>query len=342
MPTAENSLLYYESGQTFVPMSALTDSGDSMAFNSSAEIWSDEAGFSPVVKADGIITGLVVTPAASGTSDKVDVSAGTINLAGIPVTMTASTDATCLRGATTDALVSAICRINSITITSAGAIAVLSGTDHTAFVETRGAPGGPPFIPVGSIELAQVRLSSITSSVIYTSEICSTPNQHRELSSYPVILKTEFARETDTIIGYAGATFSPAMTRSHIGNIPKNVYAQYYEPEFVEVSKATDFQPASNSMSTTSQQYYGGVIGEVSTSLKSGKFRAFLSNGVSDPILRKEGKKIWFKYYVDKLQTDNFILTQGYLGVTVSYPARSSIVADFTINANNPGKRITG
>ena len=337
MPTAENSLLYYESGQTLVPMSALTDSGDSMAFNSSAEIWSDEAGFSPVIKPDGVLTGLVVTPAVSGTSDKVDVSAGTINLAGVLVTMTASTDATCLRGATTD-----ICCINSITITSAGAIAVLSGVDHTAFSETRGASGGPPFIPIGSIELAQVRLSSITSSVVATSEICSIPNQHRELSSYPVILKTEFARETDTIIGYAGATFSPAMTRSHTGNVPKKVYAQYYEPEFVEASKATDFQPASNSMSTTSQQYYGGVIGEVSTSLKSGKFRAFLSNGVSDPILRKEGKKIWFKYYVDKLQTDNFILTQGYLGVTVSYPARSSIVADFTINANDPGKRITG
>lgn len=337
MPTAENSLLYYESGQTLVPMCALTDSGDSMAFNSSSEIWSDEAGFSPVIKPDGVLTGLVVTPAVSGTSDKVDVSAGTINLAGVLVTMTASTDATCLRGATTD-----ICRINSITITSAGAIAVLSGVDHTAFVETRGASGGPPFIPVGSIELAQVRLLSITSSAVVTSEIFSIPNQHRELSSYPVILKTEFARETDTIIGYAGVTFSPAMTRSHTGNVPKKVYAQYYEPEFVEASKATDFQPASNSMSTTSQQYYGGVIGEVSTSLKSGKFRAFLSNGVSDPILRKECKKIWFKYYVDKLQTDNFILTQGYLGVTVSYPARSSIVADFTINANDPGRRITG
>jgi hypothetical protein len=162
------------------------------------------------------------------------------------------------------------------------------------------------------------------------------------LSSYPVILKTEFARETDTIIGYAGATFSPAMTRSHTGNIPKKVYAQYYEPEFVEVSKATDFQPASNSMSTSSKQYYGGVIGEVSTSLKSGKFRAFLINGISDQILRKEGKKIWFKYFVDRLQSDKYILTHGFLGITTTFPASSSIVADFTINANDPGKRITG
>jgi hypothetical protein len=77
-------------------------------------------------------------------------------------------------------------------------------------------------------------------------------------------------------------------------------------------------------------------------SLKSGKFKAFLDNGVSDPILRKEGKKIWFKYFVDRLQIDNYILTQGFLGITVQYPTRGSIFADFTINANDPGKRITG
>ena len=54
MTTAENSLLYFENGQDFVPMSALTDAGDFMTYNSSAEIWSDEAGFSPVIKPDGV------------------------------------------------------------------------------------------------------------------------------------------------------------------------------------------------------------------------------------------------------------------------------------------------
>ena len=164
MTTAENSLLYFENGQSLVPMIALADSGDHKAYNSAAEIWSDEAGFSPVVKPDGVLTGLVVSPAISSSNDKVDLSAGTLNLAGIVTTLTASADITCLRGTDAD-----ICRINSITITSAGAVAVLSGVAHTAFSEERGASGGPPYIPVGSVEIAQVRFSSITAAPVAVS-----------------------------------------------------------------------------------------------------------------------------------------------------------------------------
>ncbi len=337
MTTAENSLLYFEIGQSLVSMAALVDAGDHKTFNSAAEIWSDESGFAPVVKPDGVLTGLVVAPAITGANDKVDLSVGTLNLAGIVTTLTASSDITCLRGADTD-----ICRINSITITSAGAVAILSGIAHTAFSEDRGANGGPPFIPVGSVELAQVRLPSITAAPVAAGEIYAIPNRHREMAYYPSILKTEFIREQNTTIGLAGVVLSPALMLNHTGNTTKNVCAQYYEPEFSELPKAADFQPAANSMSTTSQPFYGGVIGEVSTSLKAGKFKAFLDNGISDPILAKEGKKIWIKYFVDRLQTDNYILTQGFLGINVQYPARGSIVADFTINANDPGMRITG
>ena len=44
MTTAENSVLYYEDGQTYVPMTELTDSGDHKSYDSNAECWSDEAG----------------------------------------------------------------------------------------------------------------------------------------------------------------------------------------------------------------------------------------------------------------------------------------------------------
>jgi len=33
MTTAENSVLYYEDGQTFVPMTELTDSGDHKSYD---------------------------------------------------------------------------------------------------------------------------------------------------------------------------------------------------------------------------------------------------------------------------------------------------------------------
>jgi hypothetical protein len=337
MTTAENSLLYFENGQSLVPMVALTDSGDHKAYNSAAEIWSDEAGFSPVIKPDGVLTGLVVTPAATGANDKVDLSAGTLNLAGIVTTLTASADITCLRGATVN-----ICRINSITITSAGAVSVVSGTAHTAFSEVRGADGGPSFIPAGSVEIAQVRFPATTAAPVAGSQIMAVPNRHRETANYPSIIRINPIREQDTILGAPGVDFSTALMRNHTGSVTKKVYAQYYEPDFAEVLNATDFQPAIISLTTSSQPVYGGAIGEVSSALKNGKFKTFLENGISDAILRKEGKKIWFKYYADRLRTENYILTQGYLGITPNYPARSSITADCTINAIDPGKRITG
>ena len=337
MTTAENSLLYFENGQSLVSMAALVDAGDHKTYNSAAEIWSDESGFAPVIKPDGVLTGFVVTPAISGANDKVDLSAGSLNLAGVVTTLAASVDITCLRGADAD-----VCRINSITTNSVAAVAVVNGVDGASFCEVRGANGGPPFIPFGSVELAQVRLSSITAAPIAGSEIYAIPNRHREMANYPSILKTEFIREQNATIGLAGVVLSPALMLNHTGNTTKNVCAQYYEPEFSELPKAADFQPAANSMATSSQPFYGGVIGEVSTTLKAGKFKAFLDNGISDPILVKEGKKIWIKYFVDRLQTDNYILTQGFLGINVQYPARGSIFADFTINANDTGKRITG
>lgn len=335
MATTENSVLYYEAGQTLVPMTALIDSGDHKTFDSEAEVWSDEAGFSPVVRPDGVLTGLVVT--ASDSDDKVDLSSGTANIGGTEMTISQQSDLVCMRGLTTD-----VCRINSISISGLGVVSVVSGTDGVSIVETRGAAGGPPFIPVGSIEIAQVRFTSITPAVIVASEILSVPNKHREIVNYPAVLAIDFIRDTDGAIGRAGVTFSSAMVCNHTGGIPKGVYVQYYEPEFAEIVRASDFQPAANSLTLSSQPYYGGAIGEVSTSLKSGKFRAFLDTGISDAILSKEGKKIWFKYYVDRYQTDKYILTQGYLGIAVQYPARGSIVADFTVNAVEAGKRIIG
>jgi hypothetical protein len=335
MTTAENSVLYYEAGQAFVPMTQLTDAGDHKVFNSEAECWSDEAGFSPVIKPDGVLTGLVVSAGAG--NNQVNVSAGTMNLGGKVVSVDSGAGIVCVRGTGTD-----VCVVNSVTITAAGAFAVIAGTAGAQFSEVRGAEGGPPFIPAGSVEIARVRFSSITAAPVSASEILAVPNKHREMATYPAILTTDFIREQGGMIGSAGVTFSTALMRNHIGDTTKKVYAQYYEPEFAEIGKASDFQPAANSLTTSSQPYYGGAIGEVSTALKSGKFKAYLDNGIADAILAKEGKKIWFKYLVDRYRPENYILTQGYLGVAVQYPARGSIYGDFTINATEPGKRIMG
>jgi hypothetical protein len=315
-------------------MVALTDSGDHLSFNSAAALWSDKSGYGPDVKPNGVLTGLVVSPAASGTSDLVDVSGGTVNLNGVVTTVAAATDKTCLRGADTH-----VCRINSICVKSDGSIEVLSGTDHTAMSETRDAAGGPPLVTVTSVELAQVRLTSVTGAAVLASEIKAIPNTHRELATFPTF-ETEFSRVVNGVIGVAGIIYASAPMLNHTGAIAKKVYAQYYTPGFATVPKSSDFKRAANSKSVSSTQIYGGTIGSVSTSLGQGGFKAYLNDGVTDGLLSEEGSKLFFKFLPDKLKAP-YILTQGYLGIVESYPAGGSIMADCTISSEVAGNRVT-
>ena len=81
MATAENAKLQYEAGQNVTAMTLLTDSGDATTFTSGASLWSGKAGFAPVVRPNGLLTGGVITTHAS--NNTVAVAALTCNLAGV-------------------------------------------------------------------------------------------------------------------------------------------------------------------------------------------------------------------------------------------------------------------
>jgi len=334
MPSSDNAILYYEAGQALVSMAALEDSGDHLIFNSDDELWSDKSGYSPDIKPNGVLTGLVVTPAASGANDQVDVSGGTLNLNGVVTTVAADAANACTRGLTTD-----VYMVNAITINNAGAVAVVVGTDGTSPSEVRGAAGGPPFIPVDSVEIAQVRFSGITAAVVLASEIKAIPNTHRELATFPTY-DVDFSRVQSGVLGVAGITFTSAPMLNHTGDVAKKVYAQYYTPAFATVPKSADFKRPANSKSISSTQIYGGAIGAVSTSLGQGGFKAYLQDGVTDGLLAEEGNKLFFKFKPDRLKTP-YVLAQGFLGLVEQYPAGSSIMADCTISAEVAGNRVS-
>ncbi len=68
MATAENAKLQYEAGQNSVAQTALTDSGDRTLFTSAATLWSSRAGYTPVVRPNGLLTGGAVTTNASNST----------------------------------------------------------------------------------------------------------------------------------------------------------------------------------------------------------------------------------------------------------------------------------
>jgi len=315
----ENSKLEYESGVTPTAMSALTDSGDRKTFSSDASQFSESSGNSPVIKPDGLLTGGVASAAVSGTDDVIDIAALSCNLAGVETAVSAGLDTAILR-ATLD-----VASVSSVTITSAGAIDVILGTDSadTTIVETRGVAGGPPLIPVGSIEIAQVRTTTNVAGPITAGEIFQTIGTHLEKSDFPVYEVDNFSGEV---------TFNTTLPDIHTGNVGKGVFASYAEPIFTEQNYANDFVPSETSHSVSSEQVYGATVGSSSSSLGQGSFTAILSDGITDNIIGLKNENLFFRYYQDKYKAPH-ILTQGKLGIGRTFGASDNPKVACTISS---------
>lgn len=325
MANAENAKLQYEAGQTAVSMSALTDSGDATLFNSTADLFSKKSGYAPDVRPNGLITGGAVITAVSATNDKVDVAALSVYLAGVKTAVAAASNVSVTRGASTNTHA-----ITSITVSSAGAIAAVAGTAGTAFSETRGAAGGAPYIPVGSVEIAQVKTTSITAAVIDDSEIYQVVGLHQERYDYPIF---------DIDYGTGQVAFNSALPKIHTGDLPKKVYASYAEPIFSDISLASDFVPAETSHSVSSTQVYGSTLGSSSSSLGQASFTAYLNDGIGDALVSLKNEILWFKFYPDRYKTP-YMLTQGKLGISRTFPAGDNVQASCTISAESASTEV--
>ena len=216
-------------------------------------------------------------------------------------------------------------KINSVVMTSVGGIEVTQGYPGLAFSDTRGAIGGPPLIATTSVEMAQVRYTSSATADVVAAEIFSVVGVHTERSDYPVY-------DVDYYTGKI--TFVDDLPLIHTGAVAKGVYASYASPIFADVSIATDFVPPEDSYSVSSTQVYGRTLGSTSSSLGQGSFTAYLNNGVTDSLVTLEGENLWFKFFPDKY-AGPYIVCQGTLGVTRSFPAGDQITAACTINAES-------
>lgn len=323
MATAENALLQFEGGQTSYAMTALTDSGDHQMLTSEAEYFSRVTGYAPVVRPNGLLTGGAISAAGNGGNDDIDVAALSCNLNGAVTSVAADADVSVTRPAT------AVSKVNSITVNSSGAIAVVAGVDgdDTSFSEVRGANGGPPLIPVDSIEIGQVRLTSDTSAPIESTELFVVFGVHVERASYPGYTLDYFAGKVN---------MDAALPLIHVGPAAKPVYASYAEPIFAEIQLATDYVPPANTHSVNSRQVYRKTTGSTSSTLGQGAFTALLEDGITDGLIALQDEITMFKFYPDYTKSP-YRVDQGKLGVALSYPADNDIEAACTVSAESLG-----
>jgi hypothetical protein len=344
MGTASNAKISYESGQDLVAFVALTDQGDHKDFQSADALWSKRAGYEPDVKPNGLATGGAVSPAGTGSNDLVDVAALTCYLAGVLTSVGAGADTSITRPTGGSPLNSH--NKSSVTINAAGAIAVVKGTDGVSHTTSRGVAGGAPYLLPGSIEIAQVWLSSATPAAITASEIKQVVGTHCERYDYPTWTEKRFNVESG-VIGNAGIEFASALPLIHSIASPvtpaaKAVYAQYYEPAFTDVTKSDGFVPPETTHSVSSKQIYGMTLGSSSESLNQGSFTAYLEDGISDGLLALKNAELFFRFFQNALNSTPYILMQGKLGISRAFPAGDQITAACTISAESAAAEVIG
>lgn len=316
MPSASNGKIELEFAATAVAMAALTDSGDQTIFAGNGSDWSRLSGLEPVVRPNGVVSGLVVSTHAS--NDTVTISAGTAYIAGVLVSIPAGSVA--ITREMTDAFLT-----TSICVIADGTFSSDEGGAHTsALSSTRAADGGPPLLATTKIELAQVKTTSVSAAVIAASEIFQVPNVHREVALFP-----------GYNIGYDGGivTLTAPLMQNHTGPVPKAVYASYANPIFSEQAKCNSYVPAETSYTQQSTPIYGGNVGSESSSLAQGSFTVFLENGITDPMIQNiKNQFVWTKFYPNR-SSDEHIKGQARLGLVRAFPADNAISAACTLTA---------
>ena len=319
MPNARDALLEMEVAQTPIQFSELDNSGDSRTFASSDDLWSRRTGFEPVVRPDGLVNGGIVSPTTI--NNQVSVTAALAFLAGAELNVPSSLSLAVTRAVTDTHIV------HSITINQAGAYEVVGGAEGTAFSEVRGAAGGPALIPVGSIEVAQVRLASSVASPVLATEIFSAPGLHTERFDSP-------AFTTDFVNGRV--SFPAPLPAIHVGQLPKRVYASYSIPVFSQIPNARNFKAPYLSFSVSSDEFYQTTLGSTSSTLNQGSFETALNTGIQDQINQLAGENLWFRFRPSRFRSELHV-TQGILGVDRTFPADALITAACTISPEQIG-----
>lgn len=170
-------------------------------------LWNNKLSYQPTVRITGVVSGCVVSPHAS--ADKVVSSAGVANVNGTLVTVSADTDISITRPA--DGKYS----ISAVHVNAAGTVAATKGTDGTSYDWTAyGGAGQPPLVAVTEAVLAYVVTFENEAAVIAAGDISAGESANL---SYRI----------DHLRG--GIILNEALPANRTGDIPRSIYAQFYE-----------------------------------------------------------------------------------------------------------------
>lgn len=334
MATSENAKLMMETGQTLTDYTAMTDSGDHIIHTAGTK-WSEKndgvTDYSPVIRPNGIVTGRGLV-SAHADNDKVSIAEFTAYLAGTEYTVSATT-ATFTRPVTA----SKAC-VYGVHLDSDGStINVVKGTisaDQT-FSDTRDAAGGPPYVPVGDIEICQIRITTSTAAALDDDEIYEVPGTHQERYdspgwTYNAVGEGSYASDSDKKDAFV--ELYSALSAIHTGDTYKKIYIKYYTPAMTRLNRVFDFVGPETTHSVSSQQTYDGPVGSTSSQVGQGSFSLLANDNITDAVIAEKNQNLMFEFFPDENKSP-YLRCQGILGITRTFPTDNQNQVDATISS---------
>lgn len=318
-----------ELGLTTYGMSALSSVSSPSAdvnkkFLSSAERFTALDDYEPIVRLDGIISGCELS-ILSSSNNAVEISAGSYYLQGSKVTIVATTAESLARPTVNGQVLT-----TAISMDSNGLITKTPGTEGTTSI-TRGAAGGPPFIPVDEILLGYATLgykATSVGAVVESTEIDNASKERSSIPGYKVIYHDE-----DNSVGII--EFDVALDSIHTGSVTRNVYSQYWGPAaYVSIGDAKDITLDEPPTVQTSQAYGDDYArSAIGTKTWTGGFDFYFSN-VKDSIIDLiKNSKRWLKFYPDKDNTEH-LTGRAIIGASHSIPVDDTMNGSVTLTGD--------
>jgi len=336
MGDTSRAIIKLEYGRTAQAMAQAADSGDHTRFTLPGyPMWSRAE--EPIIRPDGIVSGRNIWTPKAGSNNTIQGKTFVVNVAGVERTITPA-DQVLSRPASDLALV------QSIVVQADGSLDIISGTpgSGTDFADGYGEAGGPPYIPVGEVEVGRVYLNSGTDAEITATEIRQTDNVHTERADYPAWQSPHttgqgFVADDDTG-KYAHIEFNAALDLRHTGGVTKGVYAQVSTPDPTYHRGAKDWKPATNQRSSSATAYYDKSEVSSSESLSDMTVTVALIDGVQDEIFKLEGSVVTVWYFPDKTKP-GYAVTQGTLGIDPTYAQGKPVEAVLAVSPVYPTAR---
>jgi len=338
--TGKDTKIEVEVGTVFYPFNELTTVSSPVAdvgkkFATSATYISDQEDLQPQVRLDGVITGFVITPGSS--NNQVQVSAGELYLAGVSISVTAVDVDDIIRP-----LVSGQVRVTALTVDSSGNINKTRGTEGSTSA-TRGAAGGPPFLPINEILIGYITASYYQGSAsgattITTAEINSESKERSFIPSAKIIYhdgdSNNYAGENVGVVELG--TVLPLIHAAVVagpGTNRRRVYAQYHDAEFEEIPDSKDYS-FNDDIGTVKSKAYQDLAEETSltTPMWSGAGSNYWED-IDDLLELIKNTKRWVKFYPDKDETAHKS-GRAVIKVSKTMPLEDTMSASITLEGS--------